>query len=345
MANYAASVLAEAKLILAERYASPEKRLKSPGVLGAFAKNTSLAMPNVGELRTSASRAEKAYFANRAKRSNTSSRTHNHTGAVGDSTEVSLSWATYGDKFKTSLKRAENNIFSDAMILANELDNAFKNIHESADAAALAYLATNKTTVNVATKNGVFDSTTSDAFEVATANIARFIQYGKSMLRQNYYKGAADVIVDPTLYLEAQHYLNQGAGNSTNTAYQGGLGADIWEAIGLTDANFPKGMGYFIPEGTIGVVDWIPQKNQSGWGDYESYNGGYGQIIDPITGMSFAVHGYSSRADNSSSGGDAQDISTEWEISVDLSFNNSPLTVSGETTIFELGIVDTPANA
>lgn len=343
MANYAASVLAEAKLKLAERFSQPEKRLKSPGVFEVFRKNTELAMPNVGDLKTSYNRAEKAYFFNRTKRSNTSSRTHNHTGAVGDSTEVALSWATYGDKFSYSLKRAENNIFSDAEALANELDNAFKNIHESIDAAALAYLGTNKTGVNGATVNGVFDNT-NDTFEVATSNIARFLQYGKSMLRQNYYRGGADAVLDPILALEAEHYLSQGAGNGTNTAYQA-MGLDLFEAIGLADANYAKGAGYFIPQGTIGVVDWREPKNVSGWGDFESYNGGYGLVTDPITGLDFMIHGYSQRADTSSAGGSTQDVTTEWEISIDLSFNKAPLTTANETTIFEVGIIDTPADA
>lgn len=344
MANYAASVLEEAKLILNERFAAPEKRLKTPGVLGAFMKNSELAIPNLGSLRTAAARAEKGYFFNRTKRSNTTARAHNHTGAVGDSTEVAFSWTTYADKFQTSLKRSENNIFNDAQLLANEIENAFKNIYESADTAALAYLGTNKTLVNVATKNGVFDETTSEAFEIATSNIARFIQHAKSMLRQNYHNGGAELILDPVLFLEAEHYLNQAGANATNTAYQL-AGINLWEAITLSDANFPKGAGYIIPEGTIGVVDWIPSKNRMGWGDYESYNGGYGTIVDPRTGLTMALHGYSQRADTSSAGGEVQDVTTEWEISVDLSFNNAPLTTADETTIFEIGIVDTPADA
>lgn len=344
MANYAASVLAEAKLIIASRFAAPEMRVKSPNVLGAFQKNTQLAIPNVGELRTAAARAEKGYFFNRSKRSNTAARAHDHTGTPGDSTEVAFSWATYGDKFQTSLKRAENNIFNDAQLLANEFENAFKNIYESADTAALAYLATNKTTVNVATKNGVYDATTSDAFEIATANIARFIQHAKSMMRQNYHTGIGELILDPVLFLEAEHYLQQGAGNNANLAYQV-AGVNLWEAITLNDANFPKGAGYIIPEGTIGVVDWTPAKNRAGWGDYESYNGGYGTIVDPRTGLTMALHGYSQRASTAGSGGEVQDVTTEWELSVDLSFNNAPLTTANETTIFEIGIVDTPADA
>ena len=342
MANYAASVLEEAKLILTQRFSAPEKRLKAPGVMGAFMKNTDLAIPNVGALRTAAARAEKGYFFNRSKRSNTAARAHDHTGSVGDSTEVAFSWATYGDKFQTSLKRSENNIFNDAQLLANEIDNAFKNIYESADTAALAYLGTNKTTVNAATKNGVFN-TANDAFEIATASIARFIQHAKSMARQNYHTGGAELILDPVLFLEAEHYLNQAGGNSTNTAYQI-AGVNLWEAITLSDANYASGAGYIIPEGTIGVVDWTPQKNRAGWGDFESYNGGYGTITDPRTGLTMALHGYSQRADTSSAGGEVQDVTTEWELSVDLSFNKSPLTAAGETTIFEIGMDATPAD-
>lgn len=343
MANYAASVLEEAKLILTQRFSAPEKRIKPPAnVLAAFMKNTDLAIPNVGQLRTAAARAEKGYFFNRSKRANTSARAHDHTGSVGDSTEVAFTWATYGDKFKTSLKRSENNIFNDAQIMANEIENAFKNIYESADAAALAYLGTNKTEVNVATKNGVFDAT-NFVFEIATANIARFIQHAKSMMRQNYHTGVGELILDPVLFLNAEHYLQQGGANSTNLAYQI-AGVNLWEAITLEDADYPLGSGYIIPEGTIGVVDWTPQKNRMGWGDYESYNGGYGTIIDPRTGMTMALHGYSQRADTASAGGEVQDVTTEWEITVDLSFNNSPLTTASETTIFELGIIDTPAS-
>lgn len=342
MANYAASVLAEAKLILIGRFADVEKRLKSPNVFAAFRKNTDLAVPNVGDMRTSVNRAEKAYFANRTKRNSIAGRTHNHTGTVGDSTEVALSWATYGDKFSVGLKRAENNVMSDAMLLANELENAFKNIYESFDTAALAYLGTNKSTVNVATKNGVFDATP-DVFEIANANIARFLQYSKSMMRQNFHTGGVEAILDPVLFAEAEHYMNQGGGNSENLQYQkSGIG--IWEAVTLDDASYADGTGYIIPEGTIAAIDWIPQKNRQGLGDYESFNGGYGTIQDPISGLTLALHGYTQRADNSVTGGDAQDMNTEWELSVDLSFNKAPMTVAGETTIFQVGLTDTPAD-
>lgn len=337
MANYAASVLAEAKLILAKRYAAPEKRLKVSGVVGSFLKNSQLAIPNLGTLRASESRAEKGYFMTRQKRAATGTRTFNHTGTVGDSMEVAFTWQTFKDVAQTSLKRAENQLFNDAELLANELDNIFKNIHEEMDATALAYLATNKTAVNTATKNGSWNAL-NGTWEVASANISRFLQLGKSMLRQNYYKSAFDAILDPVLYVEAEYAAAQGGGNATNYGFQFG-GASILEAVDLADANYLAGMGFIIPEGTIGAVDWIPSKNRQGKGDYESVLGGYGTIQDPITGLTFAVHAYSQRADTSASGGNAQDVVTEWEVSVDMSFNHSPNSVATETTLFEVGVV------
>ncbi len=337
MANYAASVLAEAKLIIAERFSAPEKRLKTVGVLSAFMKNSEIAIPNLGALRVKEERAEKGYFQNRSKRTVLTGRTHDHSGSVGDSSEVEFSWSTYGDKAQTSLKRSDNNLFSDAQLLANEIDNMVKNIYEGMDDAALAYLATNKSGVNAATKNGSFNGT-NDVFEIQAADVNRFIQSGKSMLRQNYYSSAADVILDPLLYVEAEFLANQGGSNATNFGFQFS-GVDIMESVGLTDVNYTDGAGYFIPQGTIGMVDWIPQQNRNGEGNLESYVGGYSTIVDPISGLTFALHAYQDRADTSASGGDTQDVVMEWELSVDISFNHSPLTQANETTIFESGIV------
>lgn len=337
MANYAASVLAEAKLILAKRYTAPEKRLKSSGVVASFLKNSQLAIPNLGALRTSESRAEKGYFLQRNKRAANVSRTYNHTGTVGDSTEVPFTWQTFGDVAQTSLKRAENQLFNDAELLANEFENIFKNIHEEMDSAALAYLSTNKTLINTAAKNGSFNGI-NYTWEVAAANISRFIQLSKSMLRQNYHKGGFDAILDPILYVEAELAAAQGGGNATNYGFQFG-GANILEAVDLADVNYAAGMGFLIPEGTIGAVDWIPSKNRQGKGDFESVLGGYGTIKDPITGLDFAIHAYSQRADTSLAGGSAQDVVTEWEVTVDMSFNHSPLSVATETTLFEVGVV------
>ena len=116
------------------------------------------------------------------------------------------------------------------------------------------------------------------------------------------------------------------------------------ESVQLDDANYPDGIGYAIPTGTIGVVDWIPRQNREGKGDLESYVGGFTTITDPYTGMPFALHAYQQRANTGAAGGDSQDVVMEWEVTVDLSFNHAPMVPAGETTIFAAGMKATPAN-
>ena len=336
MANYAAAVLLEAQLILNERLNAPEKRLKAGGAMNAFMKNTEFSVPNIGDLRAKEERPEGIHFMNRSKRTNaTFTRTHNHTGTVGDSTKVATAWKTFGDKCQTSLKRADNNVYTDAQMLANELDNIFKNIHEDIDAHALTQLGTMRTQVNGATKGGTW-SAANNTWQIAAANKDRFIQQVKSMMRQNYYNGQYDLVADSLLFGELEFRAAQGGGNATNLGFQYG-GVDIMENVKLTDANYANGVGYMIGQGTIGVVDWIPTQNRQGRGSYDTVLGGYGSIVDPITGLSFAVHGYSGRADTSGAGGDTQDDVLELEVSIDLSFNKAPLTVANESTVFQVG--------
>jgi hypothetical protein len=78
-----------------------------------------------------------------------------------------------------------------------------------------------------------------------------------------------------------------------------------------------------FPTGTVGALNWIPRQNRQGWGDYNSYVGGYGTF--QFLGYTFAVHGYASRQDTSATNGDAQDVTMEFEVSLDSSYNKAPL--------------------
>ena len=78
-----------------------------------------------------------------------------------------------------------------------------------------------------------------------------------------------------------------------------------------------------MPQGSVAALNWIPKENRAGWGNYNDYVGGYGTF--QFMGFNFAVHGYALRADTSGSNGDAQDVSMEFEVSLDSSFNKAPL--------------------
>ena len=60
-------------------------------------------------------------------------------------------------------------------------------------------------------------------------------------------------------------------------------------------------------------------------------------MTDPMTGLQFAVHGYTERGDTSAAQGDTQDEVTEWEISIDLSPQFAPLSTANESPIFAVG--------
>ncbi|MNT64624.1 hypothetical protein D3C72_2025390 [compost metagenome] len=57
-------------------------------------------------------------------------------------------------------------------------------------------------------------------------------------------------------------------------------------------------------------------------------------MTDPFgTGLEFAVHGYSQRADTSGVNGDTQDVVMEFEVSIDLSPKVAPLSQAATETI------------
>ena len=336
MANYADNALAKAQAQIQSQFQAPEKRLKANGAFSPFARNTQFTIPNINELRVSHQRPVETHFLTRTKRSTTTSRAALHTGNQGDGGAVTLSFKKYVDKASTSIKLAENTVWSDTQIVASEIENMLKNIAEDVHTDALAFLDTNKTGVNNATSNGSFNGT-NDVFEITDANKDFYFQYAESMLTQNYYNGEFDAILDPIKYAQFMHLANQGTGNATNFGYQFN-NANAVQAVGLSDANYAPGVGFFVPQGTIGVVDWTPVKNRQNYGDLDSAIGGFRTIANPyLNGINCALSGYLTRADRSGVGGDEQDVVIQWEISAELALVNAPITTTDETTIFGVG--------
>jgi len=155
-------------------------------------------------------------------------------------------------------------------------------------------------------------------------------------MSQNYYTGEIDVIADPIAYANAEYQSAQGAGNATNSGFQFN-GMNIVLSNELADATYVGAdVVLAMQRGSFGLIPWIPKQNREGFGDYNSYVGGFGVINDPWgLGLTFAVHGYSNRADTSASNGNAQDVLMEFEVSLDLASAVAPLSTATETPIFE----------
>ena len=338
MANFDVSNLLTAQQILRDKYKSAELRMKPAPAFQMLSANDEFIV-GVESLKTRDDRATELHYITRTKRAAGSAREHDHTGTIDDTAKVTPTWTTKSDKFAISLKLLDKNIFDFNMVLANKFEQACMNILEDKETEAIAYLMAQKSTTSPTLKGATFDSVTTDSVQVAAASSASFFQRVRSVMKQNYFSGLIDVIVDSNLHIMFEQQAAQGAGNSTNLGYNF-PGLRIVESVELTDADYAAGCALVFPSGQVSALNWIPRQNRQGWGDYNSYVGGYGTV--EFMGYQFAVHGYASRADTSASNGDVQDVQMEFEVSLDSSYNKAPLDyVTGRTdsVILEIGLL------
>jgi hypothetical protein len=328
MANFDVSNLLTAQTMVSDRYKQPEMRMKPAPAFGLLTANENFLIVGAETLKTRDDRAIEAHLLARTKRAAGSARAHNHTGTLDDSQKVTLTWTTKSDKFAISLKLLDKSVFDFNTVLANKFEQACMNILEDKETEAIAYLVAQRATQQPTIKGGTF-SAANDAVEIAAANATSFLTRVKSIMNQNYFGSQLDVIADSNMQIAFQHMLAQGGGNATNLAYQF-PGATIVESVELADANYDNGIVLAMPKASAAALNWIPKQNRTGHGDYNSYVGGFGTF--KFMGYTFAVHGYSQRADTSSANGNTQDVTMEFEVSLDSSFNKAPLDYTTDRT-------------
>jgi hypothetical protein len=322
MANFDVSNLITAQTMVSDKYKQPEMRMKPAPAFDLLTSNDNFLIVGAETLKTRDDRAIEAHLLARTKRSAGSGRTHNHTGTIDDSQKVTLTWTTKSDKFAISLKLLDKSLFDFNTVLANKFEQACMNILEDKETEAIAYLRAQRATQQPAALKGATFEDTNDAVEISSANANSFLQRVKSIMKQNYFGGQMDVIADSNMQIAFDFQAAQGGGNATNLVYQF-PGARIIESVELADSNYSNGIVLAMPSQSVAALNWIPKQNREGWGDYNDHTGGYGTFT--YLGYTFAVHGYALRADTSASNGDTQDVTMEFEVSLDSSFNKSPL--------------------
>ena len=190
MANFSPSDLVAGQALFNEKYLSGEWRMPDSAAL-SVANTGQKANPSLAGLRTREDRAVNAYFPTRQAATNGTARSHNHTGARGDSQEESITWSTYSETFSISLKQADNNNYNFAEMYAASQQNAINNLIDRVDAAFVANLLAEKTQVNVGGGNGIFNGGSFN-YEVAAVNEDFFYQNVRAMMNQNLYRGQID---------------------------------------------------------------------------------------------------------------------------------------------------------
>lgn len=334
--GYKDSVLLAAVGTMDKMFNSKELRKPKYGALDAFLTKRNLLIPGVEQIRKAEQQTTTAKYLLRNARSVSNSRSCSPTADYGDSSSLDLSWTTYSQTVKTSVKVFENNYFDKIVAFQNDIYNAFMDLYSEIESDAVAYLEANKTTLQGNRTLNTWDGTL-DVMQVAHADRDNYLNYIKTeMIADNYRNNLLDVHTVNMLALYAQQYA-QGPANDENLTFQF-PGFTHFMSQQITDnTGSVFGTSYIIEEGGIAVLDWIPAINRRG---EESRKGEVWTTMRdpfgyPFTWAVYIVDGctdttYSSGTDPR---GATQDYVRTYEFSIDLSFNRAPLSTSGQEVI------------
>ncbi|MBC8321133.1 MAG: hypothetical protein H8E34_10455 [Bacteroidetes bacterium] len=344
MANYTDSVQAAANYKLKEMMLKPEFKVKPSAALGIFLKNTEFLVPASEReaqwnQKPSDSTTVTVKTLNKQSTTNASARAAAHTGSINDSSTANASYTIYAQKFKYSIKEADKDIFSLGEHIAAQYRSAFIDWHERVETALVASLDTNKSQAVVSTSpaSGSWDST-NYLFGVAAANEDYYFQHLQMFMKEQYYSGQFDVLNSIGAAIKMAQITNQGAGNATNLQWQD-MGLTPHTSTGITLDSGYQYQSFMIPQGTIGILPWIPKLNRQGFGNIFSNGGMYSTMLDPLgSGLTFAVHQYATAADNATPA-ETQDIDIQVEISCDLAPFYAPETTSNANPVFLCGLL------
>ena len=344
MANYTLANLVKAQVKLAGEFAANDQRYRVPEVFRLFLNGAEQFFPSYKTLKTSDTRVlETNYFTRTAQTLLTSSRAHNHTGTGGDSGTLTLAWQSYSTTFSMTIKQADTSIYSWQEEFNNEIRNKIIDFADGLDTIAGTYLFSNRSGASSGTVSGkVTYNGTNDVYVVDGAFKEEVATLIKLVADINKYQGQqVDVVCDSLMYSNILKLANQGAGNATNTMFQfAGTNfihdPQMGARASALDATYVEGFAIAVPKGHIACADWIPAQNRAG---IKTTVNMYGTLSNPVDGLLYAVHSYEQRADGTSVNGQKQDVLTETELSIDLSFNHAPSSVANETPLMAFAIV------
>jgi hypothetical protein len=342
MADYVTSAFLDAQTLITQKYTEHEQREREYPILATGLDNQDYVVDNVAQIKESAKRDVKGYQFKAMTSDNGTTRSHNFDGSQGDTMEVDLNWNTFSETMGKYMTVGKDNMMNNARILANQISQKQRLIRQRLGKALLQSLHAGRTTVaNAVVRNASFDENI-DAFLISNPDL--FFAYLQSVMQQHDYKGGLDVLVDAVLAPKAKNIAAQGSSNANNMAWQL-EGMNVMQHVDLgvnvgTDA-FPNGgMAIALPENSFAYIPWIPSIYREGSGDFASYNGGYTTINDEVFGdkLTYALRGYSLRADGSANGGTTDDMKINFQLSVDVATQIAQLSEAGASPVYEFGL-------
>lgn len=234
-----------------------------------------------------------------------------------ESAFVQPTYETYSFSFHMVEHLNEENYISYAEEFAWKLMQHLQAFGEKLDADLVTYLEANLTQVN---PSPLFGGIVADTVTVPNVDKEEFYKSIPSIMYRNDLSGNRVIdISNPESQLMYDFLARQGAGNSVNTSYQ------ISNFAPYRSNRVPVGLGeeevhYLIPEGHIGLLDWMPYEYRVG--KKISEGDVWGSITDPMFGFTWGLRYVAECTDLSAVVNGIDDLTTayveKFEFSIDL---------------------------
>jgi len=342
MAYFNPSNLQNGMGIFTEQMQSAEWRLPDNAALKVI-RNTEIMNPPVAQLQTTQGRTVNGYMPIRSAEGSGTTITHNFTGDKGDSAATTIEYSLLSETFSISKKQAENNIFSWPEMFAATLRDRVLSLINRLDPALVALLKAGRSGYSAGGGRGTFEED-NDVYEVSYPSTIMddghyLFTQARALMEFNRYQGNYMAICDSALYSDVLKLMPQGSSNATNYSAQF-QGFDVVPTTRtIMGDDWDCSMLVFKPE-MVAMFPWMPVANRKPLNAEEALNSyilTYGQI--DVEGLPFpiAITARSDNSDQSSYGGQAQDVVTYFQIFIYYGFLVSPvssLLSSVETPIF-----------
>lgn len=346
MANFAASVLATGQAIFTNEYLNKGEWRTNDWAAVQQVMKGGIANPSLDALRTSVSRTVTAMLPIRTAEGADTTISHNHTGDAGDSKAVTPTWSGLSEKFQTSLKRSNNNVYTAAEMFASTLSDKIKNLLTRSNKALVAAMIADRTLYCLDGANGTFENAVNDIYELPAAYKADFFSELRSVANANEYYSNLLVLADTKAFQLAKKTGAQGPANAENLAWQlDGLDIVPTNSDVLGAIKTFNGSVLAAPVDGLSFIPWLPLQNRTktlGQLNVMQSVGDYAFIPLPEIGVNIGVHAYSAGGSTSGSGGATQDVITYYQVFIYWAYNSSPLSDrrgSDDSVVIGMGLL------
>ena len=347
MANYATSVLVKGQALATKQYNEAEQRRQMPSVMELALKNQHISIPDAQALRVSPLRTVDVNYMKNITAGTATAKAYNHSGGIGDSVKINVNYLQTVETFSLPRKIAYNNFVTYTQMYANQYMMAWKNLKTRQDILALAYLYSVRNQLDATTMQarlataglGNYWDATTGALALPSGMTNLFIAQLKAAMEASYYTGEYDVICDVQKALQFENYMNQGAGNFSNTSWQF-AGCTFARTQQVIDSNYTLGSTLAMPKGAFAGLCWNEGLNVKGV--FQDEGGPVGILTtanDPFGSSAVAdLSVYTQRADTSSdtTGGSPEDIVDQFELTLTMGYIVPPLSLSLDSTVLEV---------